>query len=203
MPRVVVKAGDCISSIAERHGHFWETLWNHPDNAALKELRGDPNVLLAGDIVVVPQLRPKEVGKPSEARHRFRHRGVPGKCRIRLLKDGQPRESTPYILIVDGQSIPGTTDADGYLEADIPPDARQGMIRVRQGRHEEVYPLQFGGLDPIDTPAGMEQRLSQLGYRIAPDPADPIRAFQHDHGLSVTGSADDATRSRLREVYGQ
>jgi hypothetical protein len=33
----VVKAGEGLSEIAERHGFFWRTLWEHPDN---DELRG-------------------------------------------------------------------------------------------------------------------------------------------------------------------
>ena len=40
-----IQDGDCISSVAMRHGFFPGTLWNHPDNMELKKLRRDPNVL--------------------------------------------------------------------------------------------------------------------------------------------------------------
>ncbi|MEY2429487.1 MAG: hypothetical protein QOJ40_2372, partial [Verrucomicrobiota bacterium] len=43
-----VKDGDCLSSIAFSKGFFWETLWNHGDNSALKSKRKDPNVLSPG-----------------------------------------------------------------------------------------------------------------------------------------------------------
>ncbi|MGC9973362.1 MAG: LysM domain-containing protein [Bryobacteraceae bacterium] len=53
MPVHVVKQGDCMSSIADQYGFFWETLWNHERNAQLKERRKNPNVLMAGDPAVL------------------------------------------------------------------------------------------------------------------------------------------------------
>ena len=32
----IVEPGECVASIAADEGYAWETLWNHPDNAALK-----------------------------------------------------------------------------------------------------------------------------------------------------------------------
>lgn len=44
----IVKAGDCLNSIAYEHGFYWETLWSHPANAGLKAKRKNPDALLAG-----------------------------------------------------------------------------------------------------------------------------------------------------------
>ena len=44
-----VQQGDCMVSIAELCGFFWETLWNHPNNKDLRGLRHDPTVLLLDD----------------------------------------------------------------------------------------------------------------------------------------------------------
>jgi type I restriction enzyme S subunit len=48
----VIQPGDCVSSIAFDRGFFWETLWNHPKNAELKQKRTDPNILKEGDILI-------------------------------------------------------------------------------------------------------------------------------------------------------
>src|SRR5262245_51728275 len=56
-----IQTGECISSVAYRYGFFPSTIWDHPENAELKRLRRDPNVLYADDAVHVPELRVKEL----------------------------------------------------------------------------------------------------------------------------------------------
>ena len=46
-----VQQGESVESIAHAAGHFWDTVWQHPDNAALRQLRRSPHVLLPGDVV--------------------------------------------------------------------------------------------------------------------------------------------------------
>jgi hypothetical protein len=55
-----VHQGDCLNSIADETGFFWETLWNHASNDSLKQQRRDPNVLEPGDVVHVPDKTPKQ-----------------------------------------------------------------------------------------------------------------------------------------------
>ena len=87
-----VKQGDCIYSIAKAHGFLWETLWDLPENAELKQMRKDPAVLYPGDRVFIPDLRKKEEPGETEKRHRFRLKGTPSKLVLRFLDDkGQPR----------------------------------------------------------------------------------------------------------------
>ncbi len=161
-----VQPGDCILQIAESHGHFWETLWDHPDNSKLKELRKDPNVLAPGDVVAVPDIVTKEESAAVEKRHRYKRKGVPGKIKIRMTLDGKPRANLRYVLTIDGVSKSGTTDADGFIEMDIPAGAIEGELKIEEDGRNDIYRLDLGHLDPVDTAEGMCQRIEQMGYSV-------------------------------------
>ncbi|NLF32590.1 MAG: LysM peptidoglycan-binding domain-containing protein [Planctomycetes bacterium] len=198
-----VRQGECLSSISDRYGFFWETLWNHADNARLKRERGEPNVLMPGDVVAIPDKRKGSVSAATGQRHRFRLKGVPAKLRIRLLIDDEPRANEPYTLMIDDTfAARGTTDGDGTVEQSIPPGARTGRLIVGEGDHEDVYELRLGALDPLDADAGVRGRLANLGYDIAAGLEGAIRAFQEAEGLDATGTMDAATGTRLKERFG-
>jgi hypothetical protein len=62
MADYTVKAGDCFSSIARANGYYkYSTLYQHADNTATRLVRTNPNMLVAGDIVSVPDKRKKKV----------------------------------------------------------------------------------------------------------------------------------------------
>ena len=61
-----IARGECLSSVAYAHQHFWQTLWEHPQNAALRERRGNPHVLYEGDSVFIPDPEPKQVAAATE-----------------------------------------------------------------------------------------------------------------------------------------
>src|SRR4028118_472280 len=100
-----VKPGDCISSISFEHGFFPDTIWNHPENAELKKLRKNMNVLRPGDVVIIPDKRIKEVFEPTNQVHRFKMKSTPPKLRIQFMFDGQPRANVPYELIIEGNLV--------------------------------------------------------------------------------------------------
>jgi len=199
----VVEQGDCISSIAEESGLFWSTIWNHADNSDLKELRKDPNALLEGDVVVVPDKTLKEESCATEQKHKFKKKGTPAKMKIRLMLDDKPRKNEPYKLCIDGKWVDGKTDGDGYLEEVIPPSAREGELRVGSGDNVEIYQLGLGTLDPADSESGAEDRLLGLGYDLSGGLEAALEAFQSKEKLTVNGQLDDATKNKLKERYGQ
>lgn len=238
-----VRDGECMSSIAKTTGHFWETIWNDPGNSELKSVRKDPNVLLPGDRVVVPPLRPKQEPGATEQHHRFRRKGEPAKLRIRLVREpdrdpteapemivvqsgkdsitedpepqtqaleDEPRAAVPYILDVDGERYEGTTDADGYLEAPIPGNARKAKLLLNPGtENEEELDLVLGRLDPISEYVGVKQRLANLTFECG-DRTDEltdglrwaIKAFQHKHGLEETGDLTEELRNMIQDLHG-
>lgn len=202
----VVKEGECVGSIAFEHGFFPDTLWDHPENAELKLKRGDPNVLLAGDVVRVPDLRPKEVTVASGGSHTFRRRGVPERFRLVLRRGGEPRADLAFQLRAGGRVLEGRTDGEGRLEAWIPPDAKQGVLVLPDSGEE--YQLALGRLDPPDTASGIQARLFNLGFYRGPLDGQPsraltraVRAFQARHDLPQTGEVGAATRETLLEAH--
>lgn len=205
----VVRQGDSTASIAYRYGFFWETIWNHSNNAELRERRDNPNILCPEDVVFVPDKEQREVSAETEQRHRFRRRGVPEKLRIRLLnEDCEPRCDVPYTLEIDGNLFSGTTDSEGLIEYPILPDAGRGRLIVGESEEEE-YNLRIGYLDPMDEVTGLQVRLKNLGIytgeingQIDADTIQAIREFQRQKGLEETGESDEATRTQLEDLHG-
>jgi hypothetical protein len=204
----VVNAGDCISSIARASGHFWKKLWDLAANAELKRARGDPNILLEGDLVTVPPLEPREESCATEKTHKFVRKGEPAKLRLQImLEDSTPRANSDYVLNIDGKLSSGKTDGEGKLEVWIPPDARKGTITFCDDNC--AINLELGSLDPIDQISGIKGRLNNLGYNCGPADDDlnsatkaALKHFQKKNGLEPSGAVDDQTRTKLKQVHG-
>jgi|SRR5579863_2562921 len=206
MPTFIVSPGDSIPSIAKENGFFWETIWNHPQNAALKAKRKDPNVLSPGDEVFVPDLDLKEENRPTNAKHKFKLKGEQVKFKLQLLMMGEPRANEAYTLVVDGKPYKGTTGGDGKLEHVIPADAKSGKLQLKGGKEE--YPVRIGHLNPIDDVSGVQQRLNNLGFNAGSEDGEmsdattgAIKAFQKKYQLTVTGQMDGATKSKLESIH--
>jgi N-acetylmuramoyl-L-alanine amidase len=202
MPEYKVKQGDCISSIAERHGLFWEKVWDHPKNSRLKEQRKDPNILYPGDILFIPEKEKKEESGATEQKHRFRKKGTPAKLRLIIERDDKPIKNTDYILTIDGEISRGETDEKGLIEVPIKPNTKHGRLEIA----DLVYELDFGFMDPIDENTGVQTRLQNLGFYhgaldgiIGPRTAQAIGEFQAFSGLKLTGTLDNQTRDKLFE----
>jgi hypothetical protein len=220
--KYTVQQGDCISSIAFDNGFFWETLWNLSDNADLKALRKNPNVLLAGDVVTIPDITLKQQPCADAARYTFVRKGVPEKLNIQLLDyDKNPRPALDYIIVIDGDARRGKTDATGRIVESIPPSAQKCKLTFaapqsldQNGKpvgkpQDQVMILNLGNLNPISEVSGIKARLVNLGFlkgsadeKLTDAAKHAISAFQKEQGLPVTGSPDDATKAQLLKVHG-
>src|SRR3979490_2695044 len=67
-----IKQGEHVSRIAKQFGFAdYRTIWDHPNNAALKDLRKNPNVLAPGDQLFIPDKQLRKESRPTGATHRF------------------------------------------------------------------------------------------------------------------------------------
>lgn len=206
MPTYIVASGDSIPSIAKDNGFFWKTLWNRPENAELKQLRKDPNLLFPGDEVFIPEKELKEEDKAVDQKHKFKRKGEPLKIKMQLKMLGEPRKNEEYIIDIDGTKTRGTTDGDGKLEHLIPGNSRGGSLSLNGGK--EVIPILLGVLDPVEELSGVQQRLNNLGLKagaedgqLSDETKSALKDFQERHELPATGEANDETKAKLKEVH--
>lgn len=205
MAKQPVGEGESTSSLAKKNGFFWRTIWEHPENAELKAKRKDPNVLFADDQISIPELELKEVSKATDQTHQFKRKGEPCKLKVQLMKSGKPRANEKYSINLEGTLIEGTTDGEGKLEHFIPGESRSALLMLRNG--QEIIPLRLGDLDPVDQTTGVQQRLNNLGFDCGSEDGEvgdvtqeAIKKFQAAYNLEVTGEADEAMKSKLKEL---
>jgi Putative peptidoglycan binding domain len=211
MGKQKVGSGETAISLAKKNGFFWQTVWNHGENAELKSKRKDPTLLFEDDEIFIPEKRIKEVTKSNESEHSFKLKGDPCKIKLQLLKNGKPRANEDYIIEIEGDQIKGKTDGEGILVHPIPAAAREGKLILRNGK--DVFPLKIGDLDPIDLPSGVQQRLNNLGYKcsvgdesgvskgaLSEQTKSALMKFQSTNKIKVSGELDSATKSKLKEL---
>jgi len=206
-----VKQGEHLFRIARQSGfRNPDTIWNHPNNSDLRDLRPNPNVLFPGDLIFIPDFQQKSVVRPTGQLHTFTVDNK--KLRLAVVirdanSDPIPNEQCLLLVddIFDSKKETLTTDADGRIEKEISPDAEGGEVRVRG----QVYFLKIGDLDPETEKTGQRARLANLGYYFG-EGADidegelrtAIEEFQCDHNLSVDGVCGPKTQTKLKEIHG-
>ena len=207
----IVKAGECVASIAAACRDTVESLWDLAANAELRKLRVDPFVLAPGDRLMVPKPKPAAFVLEAGKRHVFRRHGTHVNFQVTVTLNDKPRANIDFTLVVDGDKtkpITGQTDDGGVVRTQIPAAAQRGRIEFADGLCS--FGFELGDLDPLDTIAGVQGRLRNLGFFFArvdgvygPYTASALRKFQRAHRLEPTGLADDPTKAALRSAYGR
>jgi Putative peptidoglycan binding domain len=204
--RCVIQDGDSVIKLSEQYGFAAQTIWDDSANASLKKSRPDMNVLVPGDVVVIPDKKVKQEKRPTGKRHKFRRKGIPALFRLQLFDGDAPRKNQDYSLTVAGQELDGTTDDQGVLEQYVPATASEGQLVI--GPEQARFTLKFGFLQPASELAGVQRRLTNMGYvcdntdgDMTDQTSEAIMAFQAHFGLPQTGELDDATRDKLEHVH--
>lgn len=178
---------DTLFTIALQHGfRNWRAIYDHPSNERLRQLRPDPMVLAPGDTIFVPDKQPSKFNGATGRTHRFRLAAP--KCFVAVClqdEEGEPYAGCKYELTVNGQTLQGVTSDVGLVSHEVRHDAKEATLTLWTDPHDPdsnlEWTLEIGALDPIDTIAGVQWRLQNLGYLID----------------EITGAMDDATRTAL------
>lgn len=207
---VEVAQGDSAESLAYQHGHFLDTVWLHPNNAALRKLRQNPHILFPGDALFIPAIEPKQAPASTDHRHRFKRRGVPSSLSFQLRAVfGEVIANAPYRLELADQVLTGTTGADGTVTTPLMPDMQSATLTVQwQGQPLKIE-LGMRQLDPIDRMEGVQKRLQNLGFytgeingQFSPQTIAAVQQFQRVAGIATSGSLDATTLDALLQRHG-
>jgi hypothetical protein len=202
--------GECLASIAERYGFTNPRIvYDDPANEPLRRVRPDPNVLLAGDQVVIPDRKVRTVDASTGSRYQFVVDREPVYLRLRLVDSaGKPRSGLPYRIEYRDQIVHGTTDGAGAIAHVVPPDLPSALVVVTDAGEDEQYQVALGYLDPVMHKDGLKQRLQNLGYYVEVPGVPPqllleyaTYAYQHANDLPPTGYPDHTMYSKLTQEY--
>jgi N-acetylmuramoyl-L-alanine amidase len=203
-----VRQGDWLAKIADDFGiPDWQTVWNHPSNAELRDTRQSPNILMPGDRLFIPAITAKETDASSDQKHQFVKSRQKIHLRVQLFDaDKSPRKGLPYTLKAGKQTLEGCADGQGLVFEELEPNLTSAVLQVEN----EVILLRLGHLDPIYEMSGIQGRLVNLGYDpgevdgiYGPKTKRAIMAFQQEcPPLAVDGVCGPKTRQKLLEIHG-
>lgn len=209
-----VKSGESAELIVWSAGlEDFKAVWGSGDNAQLRQRRPDPNILMPGDTLVLPDAKPTVHELATGARHRVVVHVPRKELRLRVLahKD-TPLANAPYRLVLDDQPEPreGTTDGDGLLKEKVRIDVTGAVLEIDERR----FRLRLNYINPFpsdekDSASGVSSRLAALGYESgaatkASSPAlmAAVALYQSDAGIEATGKLDAATQQQLEQDFG-
>jgi hypothetical protein len=173
----VVQQGECLTSIAAKYGFAdIKPIYEAAENAAFRARRPDPNVILPGDEIVIPERTKKSLSLATGERHRVVVKVPRRKLRVKLeLPGGRALTGQPFELVVEGRTINGQVAAENVVEAEVPADATLATLllpklgfKVRVG---------IGHLDPVRDGAGGRTRAERRAGAFA-QPRFPGRRGQ-------------------------
>jgi len=208
----IVRDGEHLAYIAHINGfQSWKSVYQHQDNQALQKTR-EPHTLMEGDSLVIPDKVKKTVTIATGQQHKFKLKHETVKLKLKFKSStGDVFAEGEYKFSADFEEQKGSTDNEGFFEADIKPKILKAECEVlTEGRKTPLrWGIQVGALAPIEKEAGWLARLANLGYyRQVPNDVESrerrsaIEEFECDNGLKITGEMLGKTIEKLKEIYG-
>jgi hypothetical protein len=211
MAQHVVSRGECLSSIAHDYGIArWQTIYNDPANEAFRDLRPDPNVIMIGDIVQIPESEPARLTLATGQVHTIKIQCDVTLLRVRVIDDsGNSFDGAEFECVVDGDEQRGVVK-NSFVELQVPRNAERAELYVWATADEaEYWELELGDLDPVTEVSGQQARLNNLGFisgevdnLMGPITRRAIRKFQGAYDLDVDGICGPITRGELIDNHG-
>jgi hypothetical protein len=224
----VVKQGDYLTKLAHDLKFDADEVWAHEKNAALKELRTNPQILAPGDVLYVPK-DPKPVLKPISKGTTNPYKATVPRVKVELRMCDENRKAlagaTCWVHGLGGEPRKLEAGGSGEITVEVPVHVKRFEVVVETPR--VVFEVEVGGMDPIDVNSGLASRLSQLGYLAADDHfvaaarelglgddelsdedqeawvAEGLVAFQlAKNDGQATGQLDAETRSAIEDEHG-
>ncbi len=176
----VAAPGDTISSIAAIYGFTdWEArIYNAPQNAQLKLARPNPNTLVPGDEVFIPELARKAEPRATDAWHDFHVTGNKRFLRLKLQNaDDTPLANEPYRI------EPRSSFRGRFVQ--------QGQATSPDGLIEEMIPHTMIEADLVLTNLNMIVRLA-VGHLLPLPMQEPVQNAGGDLAGELLGAAEGA-----------
>jgi hypothetical protein len=164
----VIRRRDTVRKVAYKLGFDADPVWNDPSNDDLRALRPNPDLLLAGDVLYVPDAadRPQPPVNPVAAGTTTTF-VAPDPPTVTVSHQFFGLDSSTYdsktftVQELDNLGELQTTK-DGLATFQVPVTLDTATIVFSDTG--ESWALQVGDLDPINTVSGIFQRLQNLGY---------------------------------------
>lgn len=205
----VVAAGDHLAGLAFRFGTDPDALWNAPENADLAKKRPNREMLVAGDVLYVPDDAPPALALSVGSTNAYTAEVPKTHVAIHVAAGAVDRVKGKRFEVhgMGGkEALTGTVGDDGAVEFDVPVNVRcVDLVIPDAGIRTAVF---VGDLDPIEERSGVTQRLRNLGLLHQPDEVDDellahaLRVFQARQGLEPDGTLTPETVDALRDAHG-
>lgn len=211
-----IQQGETLTRIAQQYKFTsWKDLYNHPDNAQFRTLRDNPDIILPGDQIIIPDPEPKKVPIKAGASHTFQLKKEVEYLNISLKgANSDSLKGTRVVLNVGEERIDLVLSGDKPLKVPLSNgNEASGVLEIYDTPEDEepsqTIDLLVGHLDPVEELSGIQARCNMLGHHcgvvdgiMGGNTREGVKSFQLKYQLEVDGEPGSKTQEKLKEIYG-